>query len=114
MNNSYAHLSSFLLPPFFHFSLFISFLLSQRCDIDLFMVAHTGLKAMMMTEPTPLFLKVLLLISLKRKTLKHKDHKEKQSHKRSIGTKPQKYTKMKNLNSTPPTPSPLCSNYPTS
>jgi hypothetical protein len=73
----------------------------------------TGLKAMM-TEPTPLFLQVLLLISLKRKTLKHKDHKEEQSHKRFIWTKIQKYTKMKNLNSTLPTPSPLCSKYSTS
>jgi hypothetical protein len=83
MNNSYAHSSlSFLLPPFFHFSLLYLFFYLKDMILTYSWsrkALYTDLTAMMMTEPTPLFLKVLLLISLKRKTSKLKDHKEKHS-----------------------------------
>jgi hypothetical protein len=57
MNDSYAH---FLFLPFYHFSLFaLSFYLKDMIVTYLWLheAFHTGLKAMMMTEPTPLLLK---------------------------------------------------------
>jgi hypothetical protein len=63
--NAYLSLSIFT-PPFFY--LYLSFYLKDTILTYSWSheALHTGLKAIMMTEPTPIFLKVLLLISLKR------------------------------------------------